>query len=169
MISFYDDHSAPDADSSHGRERLKKATLADAVAMLKAEYPDQAKDLPDADSLPNGDSQDDNSDDALDDVIELLGHFQLRNTNKRPPGEFQTAEQLEKARLRSDPFTATFRMVYELIADDADRRDFTGEPVLAVEVVTLSFEFHGEKWEQVVATEGGGGDATDANRAATQP
>lgn len=52
-------------------------------------------------------------------------------------------------------------MVYELMADDG--RDPTGEQVLAIEVVTLSFAFHGEQWEHVADKEGGDGDATDAN------
>lgn len=163
VLSLYDDGPAADAVSDHSRERLQKAALADEIADLKEQYPAQANDLPDAESLPKRDGSDDGSDDSPDDTIDLLGHLKFRFSNERPPGKFKDDEELERARLPTNPHTAKFRMVYELMADDADRRDSTGEQVLAVAVVKLSFAFHGEQWEQVPGKESGGGDATDAN------
>ncbi|HEV3342413.1 MAG TPA: hypothetical protein VG125_18730 [Pirellulales bacterium] len=149
VITFYDEAPPGKPDLSAETQCLDKEHLPELLSELAGTYPDDAKDLPDAESLQIRVGEDENVEHSPDAVIEITGHGQITSSDKRPAGEFQNAEQMERARLRTDPYKATIRIVYEIMAEQDNRRNPPREPVLAVEVVTLSFEFRGERWELV--------------------
>jgi hypothetical protein len=149
-LAMYDDDLAMAMDFSDDEHLdLDNEHLYEFLQSISQAYPDIANDLPDAESLRMRVVKNENGLGSPDAAIALVTHFQMASTDQRPPGEFASAEQLERARLRTDPFRATFRIVYEMMADTSDRRKPPREPVVTMEVVTLVFEYRGERWELV--------------------
>jgi len=149
VMPIYQEGAPDEPDLLPFTQRLDKDYLPEFLSSLADSYPEDAKDLPDAENLRIGAAEEEDAQTSPDAAIEITGYLQVSTTNKRPAGEFKNAEQLEQARLRTDPYKATFRIAYEVVAEQDNRRNPPREPVLAVEVVTLSFEFRGERWELI--------------------
>ena len=152
-IPFYAAESEEDfTDDEPEIERLGQDRLAETVKSLGEMYPDLAASLPQpANVEKNHRSTDDGTEGSAGIVI--LGRMRIAFTNARPEGEFENDEEIQRALLSEEPMTAALRIVYEVIAPaDQLKRSFH-DPLLAIEVITLHFEYDGSQWRAAVEPE----------------
>lgn len=157
VAPFYDPEEGKRADDVGSEDRLNRASIAESVEQLRESYPDLAATLPDVEKLKAEAKKADESGES--DIAVIVSHFRMAYTDHCPEGEFKTKKDLEVALLRIEPMTASIRLVYEVISPGGPPRKTNSDPVLAVEVVTLRFEYDGDKWKAIDETDIG--DETD--------
>ncbi|HJT34624.1 MAG TPA: hypothetical protein VJ783_21520, partial [Pirellulales bacterium] len=125
---------------------LDQEHLPEIVKSLRDMYPDIAATLPPPAKVDDEEAADAETVDTAS--IEIVARMRMAET-ARPVGEFKTDGELQRALLSEEPMTAALRIVYEVIAPAHQLRGNSRDPLLSVEVVTLRFEYDGEKWRAV--------------------
>ena len=133
-------------------QRLDRAYVADFVEQLISRHPDGAATLRDPTKV-RADAEKAEKDDEKAPTIDMIIHFRMAYSDKRPDGDFESKEKLERALLKIEPMTMTARMVYEVTGPQYRERIPVEDPVLALEVVTLRFEYDGQQWKAVAEAE----------------
>jgi hypothetical protein len=138
-------------DDLDGREVTDLDSIRQLIDVLHTEFPEQSNDLPDPDNVVLRARTGENGVNSPDASIELIGHIRFEPSTKRPEGDFKYEADMIRAGWKSDPPKVTHRLVYEVLPDEDRRKTVFEEPLLAVEIVTLHFEYRDEKWVAVTA------------------
>lgn len=153
VAPFYDPDEGKQSDDVDGHIRLDRSYIAESIERLRESYPALAATLPDVEKLKTDAKKAEEAGDSGIAAIDLVAHFRMAYTDERPDGEFKTRKEIELALLRTNPMKATLRLVYEVVAPKGKVNEAIADPVLAVEVVTLRFEYDGEQWKAITEAE----------------
>lgn len=150
---FYEPDEGRRADDTDDDSRYDRASIAESVEQLRQSYPDRADTLPDLEKLQADAKKAEEKGESGSTGMEVVCHFRMAYTDRRPEGDFKTKKDLELALLRVEPMKASVRLVYEIVTPGGVSEKANSDPVLALEVITLKFECDGEKWKAVSEAE----------------